>query len=144
LCTTALVEVGTISTPLLVLLPRLAAYEGPGNMAFECLDVVTVELRGVLVEWVVWVRLVEEVDETVDDRVDVQYGLPVLAEDVQTNVPLEVDVRVKDQEAGLAVYVGSLCCFLNLSLMILQSWLEWEYLFIYFLCTQSFCSVLSW
>ncbi len=49
-----------------------------------------------VVEWVVRVGLVEEVDDAVDDGVDVEDGLPVVAEDVQAHVPLEVDVRVVD------------------------------------------------
>mmetsp|Transcript_26611 Transcript_26611/g.86135 ORF Transcript_26611/g.86135 Transcript_26611/m.86135 type:complete len:231 (-) Transcript_26611:166-858(-) len=74
------------------------------DLSFEHFDVVAIELRGFLVEGVVGVGFVEEVDEAVDDGVDVEDGLPVLAEDVEADVALEVDVRVED--ARLAVDLG--------------------------------------
>ena len=50
---------------------------------------------------VVGVRLVEEVDQAVDDGVDVEDRLPVLPQNVEADVALEVDVRVED--FGIAV-----------------------------------------
>ena len=49
---------------------------------------------GFLVEGVVGIGFEEEVLQSVDDGVDRQDGLPVLAEDVQTDVALQVDVRM--------------------------------------------------
>jgi hypothetical protein len=52
------------------------------------------------IQRVVRVGLVEQVDETVDDRVDIQHGFPILAQDVQTDVAVEVDVRVVDLQTS--------------------------------------------
>ena len=49
-----------------------------------------------LVQWVLGIRLQEEVLQAVDDAVDGQHGFPVLAENVKAHVALEVDVRVVD------------------------------------------------
>jgi hypothetical protein len=58
--------------------------------------VVSEEIRGLSVEWVVWVWFVEQVDQTVDDGIDVKYGLPVLTQNVQTDVTLQIDIWVVD------------------------------------------------
>ncbi|CAH0367235.1 unnamed protein product, partial [Pelagomonas calceolata] len=79
-----------------VILQRLGAGQRPRDVPTEHLDVVPVELRRLLVQGVVGVRLVEEVDQPVDDGVDVEDRLPVLAQDVEADVALEVDVRVED------------------------------------------------
>ena len=49
-----------------------------------------------LVQGVVGVRLVEEVDQAVDDGVDVEDRLPVLPQYVEADVALQIDVRVED------------------------------------------------
>jgi hypothetical protein len=60
-----------------------------------------------VVERVVGVGLVEEVDDAVDDSVDVEDGLPLVAEDVEADVPLEVDVGVVDLRGdGVCVGMG--------------------------------------
>lgn len=67
-----------------------------------------------MVEWIVGVGLVKEVDEAVDDGVDVEDGLPVLPEDVEADLTLEVDVGVVDARfavdlgRGVGVMVGDL------------------------------------
>ena len=48
------------------------------------------------VQRVVGVRLKEEVLEADHDGVEVQDGLPVFAEDVEADVPFEVEVGVVD------------------------------------------------
>ena len=58
-------------------------------MPTEHLDVVPVQLGRLLVQGVIGVRLVEEVDQAVDDGVDVEDRLPVLAQNVQAEVILE-------------------------------------------------------
>jgi len=58
------------------------------------------ERRRTLVERVVGVGLEEQVLEADHDGVEVQDGLPVLAQDVEANVALEVEVRVVDLRAG--------------------------------------------
>ena len=69
-----------------------------------------------MVEWIVGVGLVKEVDEAVDDGVDVEDGLPVLPEDIEADLTLEVDVGVVDLAAADAlrgldrVLVGHVDC----------------------------------
>ena len=63
-------------------------------------DVEGEERRRTLVERVVGVGLEEQVLEADHDGVEVQDGLPVLAQDVEANVALEVEVRVVDLRAG--------------------------------------------
>ena len=67
-----------------------------------------------MVEWIVGVGLVKEVDEAIDDGVDVEDGLPVLPEDIEADLTLEVDVGVVDARfavdlgRGVGVMVGDL------------------------------------
>jgi len=51
---------------------------------------------GLFVEGVFGIRFEEEVLESVDDGIDGQHGFPVLAEDVEADVALEINVRVID------------------------------------------------
>jgi len=67
-------------------------------------NVLAVEVRGLVVEGIVRVRLVEDVHEAVDHRVQVQHRLPVLAQNVQADVPVQVDVGVVD--GCLAQHLG--------------------------------------
>lgn len=43
------------------------------------------QLCSFLIQGIIRIRLIEEVYESVDDRVDVKHGLPVLAQDVETD-----------------------------------------------------------
>ena len=54
-----------------------------------------------LVQWIICVGLEEEVLEANHYRVEVEDGLPVLSENVEAHVSLEVDVRVVDLGPGL-------------------------------------------
>ena len=47
-----------------------------------------------MVERVLRVGLIEQIDEAIDDSIDVQHRLPVLSQDVEADVPLQVDVGV--------------------------------------------------
>ena len=88
--------------------------EGSLHKSLELVDVPPEELRGLVVEGIVGVGLVEEVDEAVDDGVDVEDGLPVLPKDVEANLALEVDVGMVDARfavdlgRGVGVVVGDL------------------------------------
>ena len=57
-----------------------------------------------MIERVVGIGLVKEINETLNDGIDVEDGLPVFTEDVETDLALEVDVRMVD--SGLAVDLG--------------------------------------
>ncbi len=59
-----------------------------------------------LVQRVVRVGFEEEVLQPVDDRIDREHRLPVLAQDIQTHIALQVDVRMID--AGDALHFGRL------------------------------------
>ena len=52
--------------------------------------------RRTLVQRIIGVRLQEEVLQSDHDRVEVQHGLPVLTQDVQADVPLEVNIWMVD------------------------------------------------
>ena len=58
------------------------------------------------VQGVVRVWVVEEIDQAVDDGVDVEDGLPVLAQNVEADVALRVDVRVVDLSARARARIG--------------------------------------
>jgi hypothetical protein len=61
----------------------------------EVAQVVAVEVGGLVVERVVRVGLIEEINEPVDHGVDVEHGLPVLAQDVQADVALRAARNVR-------------------------------------------------
>lgn len=81
-----------------------ATAEGSLHKPLELVDVPPEQLGGLVVEGIVGVGLVEEVDEAVDDGIDVEDGLPVLPEDVEADLALEVDVGMVD--ARFAVDLG--------------------------------------
>lgn len=66
------------------------------NIPLEALAVPSQILRRLLVERIAGVGLEEQKLQAHNHRVEVQHGLPVLAQDVQAHVALEVDVRVVD------------------------------------------------
>lgn len=74
------------------------------HVTLEHLDIVAVELCGFLVERIVWIGLIEQVDQAIYYGVDVEHRLPVLAQDVKADIAFKVDVRVKDPR--LAVHLG--------------------------------------
>ena len=47
-----------------------------------------------MVERIVCIGFVEKIDDAVDDRVDVKDWLPVITQDVEAHVALQVDVWV--------------------------------------------------
>jgi len=57
-----------------------------------------------VVEWIVGIGFVEEVNQTVNHRVDVQDGFPVLPQYIQTYFSLQIDVGVVN--AGVAFDFG--------------------------------------
>jgi len=79
-----------------------ASLEGLLHVGLEQLAVGLKLLRSFLIKWIVRVGFQEEVLQPVDNGVDGQDGLPVLAEDVEAHVPLQVDVWVVN--LGLAFY----------------------------------------
>ena len=61
-------------------------------------------LRCFLVERILWVGLQEEVLEAIHDGVDCEYRFPVLSQDIETNVAIQVNVRMV--HFVLALYLG--------------------------------------
>lgn len=57
------------------------------------------DLCGLLVERVVGVWLEKEVEETVDDRLQIQYRTPVLAQNVQAHVACAGEREKGEEEA---------------------------------------------
>lgn len=81
-------------------LHRAATHRGP-HVALEALPVCAQIFRSLLVERVTSIRLEEQKLQSYYDRIQVQNGLPVLAQDVEANLALEVDIRVVDLLAAL-------------------------------------------
>lgn len=63
------------------------------------------------VQWVIRVGLEEEILQADHDRVEVEDGLPVLAENVETDVAFEVDVWVVDLCQQIIGATWSAWCF---------------------------------
>lgn len=51
---------------------------------------------GLFVEWIIGIRLEEQVLQTNHDRVEIKDRFPVLTKDIETHVAIQVDVRVID------------------------------------------------
>ena len=83
-----------------------AAAPGGADVAAEVVAALAQVLGGLLVEGVGGVGLEEEELQADDDGVEVEHGLPVLAQDVEAHLALEVDVRVVD--GLLAPHLGRL------------------------------------
>lgn len=49
-----------------------------------------------MIERVVRVGLVKEINEAINDGIDIQYGLPVLPQNVQTDLAFQVNVGMVD------------------------------------------------
>ncbi len=75
-------------TPFELYAIKAASLHGPLHVLLEHPPVGLQLVRGLLVQRVLRVGLEEEVLQAVDDRVDCQHGLPVLAEDVQAHVAI--------------------------------------------------------
>jgi len=60
--------------------------------------------RSLLVEGILRVRFQEEILKTIDYGVDCQHWFPVLSENVETDVALEVDVRVVNLRLALHLW----------------------------------------
>lgn len=56
------------------------------------------------VEWIIGIRLEEQVLQTNHDRVEIKDRFPVLTKDIETHVAIQVDVRVID----LCKYVNAI------------------------------------
>lgn len=86
----------SLEHPIKSLAPHRPAAQTTPDIPLEALPVDLQVLRRLLVQRVARVRLEEQELQADHHRVQVQHGLPVLAQDVQAHVPLEVDVRVVD------------------------------------------------
>lgn len=49
-----------------------------------------------MVEWIVGIRFVKKIDHPVNNCIDIQYRFPILAENVEADVPFKVDVWMVD------------------------------------------------
>ena len=57
-------------------------------------NVVPVKFCSLVVQRVVWIWLIEKVNESINYCIDVKYRFPILTENIQANIPFEIDVRV--------------------------------------------------
>lgn len=84
----------SLEAPLEVRLANVAAPQTLRHVRLEQSLVRLQNLRRVLVQRIIGIGLQEQVLQPIDNRVDGQDGLPVLAQNVQANVALQVDVRM--------------------------------------------------
>lgn len=82
----------------------IAPLQRPGDGLPKLRPILPEQLGRLVVQRIVRVGVVEEVDEPIDDRVNIKNRLPVLPEDVETDVTLLVDIGVVD--LGVAVHLG--------------------------------------
>jgi hypothetical protein len=57
-----------------------------------------------VVQWIVGIWLVKQIDQTVNDRVDVQDGSPILSQNIQTDLALQINVGMVN--VRLALHFG--------------------------------------
>lgn len=94
----------SLEAPLKVRVPDVTPTQTLRYVALEQTTVRLQDLGRILVQRVIGIGLQEQVLQAVHDRVDGQHGLPVLPQDVQADVALQIDVRVID--LGLALDLG--------------------------------------
>lgn len=56
---------------------KVSTTKRPIDQPFKLIDVFSEEFRGLMIQWVVGVGLVEEVNESINDRVDIQDRSPI-------------------------------------------------------------------
>lgn len=67
-----------------------------------------------MIERIVGIGLIKQINESINDGIDVQDGLPILTEDVETDLALQIDVGMVDASftvdlgGGVGVVVGNL------------------------------------
>lgn len=82
----------------------IASVKSSGDESGELVFVVAKNFRGFLVERVVGIGFQQQVKEAVNDRGDGEDWLPIFPQNVEADVPVEVDVGVVD--LGLALDLG--------------------------------------
>lgn len=83
---------GTSDETLELLAEKEAAAQRGADSALKLGGTALHEVRGLLVERVVWVRCVEEEEQPERDAREVQCRRPRLTQDVQANVTFQIDV----------------------------------------------------
>lgn len=92
---------GLLQAPFKVRRADVASKHGLLDVLFKQSPVALQNFRGVLVERVLGVWLKEEVLQAVDNRVDREHRLPVFAQNVETDVTIQVYVWVIDHCVAL-------------------------------------------
>ncbi len=82
----------------------ISAAQGDVNIALERALIALEKLRGILVEGIVGVWLEEEKLEPEQNGGEGEHGVPVLAEDIKTDIALKINVGMVDQ--GVALHLG--------------------------------------
>ena len=66
------------------------------NKSFKLSNILPKQFSRLMIQWVVWIRLVKQIYQTINDRVDIKNRPPVFSQNIQTNFPLQVNVWVVD------------------------------------------------
>ena len=67
-------------------------FQGPFDEHFELPYIASEQFGSFVIEWIVRIRFVEQVDETVNDTVNVQYWFPIFSQYIQTNFSFQINV----------------------------------------------------
>mmetsp|Transcript_5880 Transcript_5880/g.14726 ORF Transcript_5880/g.14726 Transcript_5880/m.14726 type:complete len:170 (-) Transcript_5880:411-920(-) len=50
------------------------------------------KFRCLMIQRIIWIRFIKQENKSINNRIDIQHRLPILAQNIQTDFPLEVDV----------------------------------------------------
>ena len=78
--------------------------QSPLHQPFKLLGIPSKQICRLVIQRIVRIRLVKQENQPINNRVNIQNGLPILAQNVQTNFSLQVDVGMVN--LGLAMNFG--------------------------------------
>lgn len=83
---------------------ELSSPKGSIHEPLKALNVLAEQISRLVVEWIVGIGLVKQINQSIDNRIDIQDGPPVLSQNIQTNLSLQINVGVVN--VGLALDLG--------------------------------------
>ena len=90
-----LIELGTI---------EYSSAKSSFYQAFKLMHILSKQFRRLLVERIVGIGFVKQINQSVNDRVNVQDGLPIFPQNIQADFALQVNVGMVN--AGFAFHFG--------------------------------------
>ena len=71
-----------------------SASQGPRDKSLKLTHIRTEEFGRFVVERVIRIGFVKQINEAVNDRIDIENGLPILAQNIQAHFSLQINVGV--------------------------------------------------